>query len=236
MPFTPSILRRNQYFLILILFMFSCSEGIFESGLDEGIIEYRIEYPQLEDDHIMMDLLPKKMTTTFKEGEYRNEITAGMGIFKTSIIKENDSEKLIHTIKLLNKKLASRLNSEDIRKVNYEFDDLDFKATGQSKMIAGYECNEMQATVMGDSIWEFKLYYTDEINIPEANYMNPFEKVHGVLMQYEMINHDLHMLLTAENVFKKEINRDDILLTDDYTIVTPEKLSSELDAIFEKVK
>ena len=89
--------------------MLSCSEGIFESGLSEGVIEYKIEYPHIGEDHVMMDLLPQKMEMTFKDGEYRNEISAGMGLFKTSIIKEKENAKLIHSIKLLNKKLASEL-------------------------------------------------------------------------------------------------------------------------------
>lgn len=236
MPFTPSIYKRIHYFLILSFIAASCDSGIFESGLDEGIIEYRIEYPYLEDDHIMMDLLPKKMEMTFKDGEYRNEISAGMGLFKTSIIKEKENQKLIHTIKLLNKKMASELDAQDAKRLNIEFDHLSFQPTGGKKEIAGYSCQEVLATVNGDSIWEFKLYFTDEIDIPNSNYLNPFQEIEGVLMQYEMINHDLHMLFTAESVHKKEVKREDILLADDYLIVTPTNLENELDAIFDKVK
>jgi len=236
MPFTPSNYKRVHYFLVLIFLMVSCDKGIFESGIKEGVIEYRIEYPDLGDDHVMMDLLPKKMEMTFKDGEFRNEISAGMGLFKTSIIREKENQKLIHTIKLLNKKLASELNSGDIDVMNAEFNELEFAPSSNTKEIAGYTCQEVIATVKEDSVWEFKLYFTDEINIPEPNYMNPFEDIKGVLMQYEMISHDLHMLFVAESVHKKEIERDDILLADDYTMVSPENLKTELDAIFEKVK
>lgn len=236
MPFTPSHFKRISFFVVILFFVVSCDKGIFESGLKEGIIEYRIEYPKLDKDHIMMDLLPKKMEMTFKNGEYRNEISAGMGLFKTAIIKENENQKLIHTIKVLNKKMASELNYDDFVKLNSEFNNLEFKPTGNSKEIAGYHCKEMIATVQEDSIWDFKLYYTDEINVPNSNYMNPFEKIEGVLMQYEMINHDLHMLFVAENVLKKEIKKEDIYLEDDYKMVSPTQLESELDAIFEKVK
>jgi hypothetical protein len=236
MPFTPSVFKRIAYYFILLLFATSCDRGIFESGLDEGVIEYRIEYPDLGDDHVMMDLLPKKMEMTFKEGEYRNEISAGMGLFKTSIIKEKENEKLIHTIKLLNKKLASELNAQDIKRMNKAFNDIEFKKTNGTKEIAGYQCQEVQATVKGDSIWEFKLYYTDEIDVPNSNYLNPFAEIEGVLMQYEMINNDLHMLFIAENVLKKDINREDILLAEEYEMVSPENLEKELEAIFEKVK
>ncbi len=236
MPFTPSIHKRIQYFFILLLFTISCDSGIFESGIKEGVVEYKIEYPYLKDDHIMMDLLPKKMEMTFKDGEYRNEISAGMGLFKTAIIKEKENQKLIHTIKLLNKKLASELESSDIESLNKDFNKIEFEATGNMKEIAGYHCKEVIATVKEDSTWEFKLYYTEEIAIQDPNYLNPFHPIQGVLMQYEMINHDLHMLFTAVSVHKKEVKREDILLAEDYVIVTPEKLESELDAIFEKVK
>lgn len=236
MPFTPSISWRNCYFLIFLLSLAACSEGIFESGIDEGVIEYKIEYPSISGDDVMMDLLPKKMETTFKDGEFRNEIIAGMGLFKTSIIRQGKSDKLIHTIKVLNKKQASEVGSDDIAKLNHEFNEIDFEATDGEKTIAGYKCKEMIAKVKGDSAWEFKLYYTDEIKIPNANYMNPFDKVEGVLMQYEMINHDIHMQFTAEKVLKKEVADEDIHLASDYKMISPAKLSEELDAIFEKVK
>lgn len=236
MPFTPSVFRRLATFLIFTIGLVSCERGIFESGIDEGVIEYRIEYPKLNEDHVMMDLLPKKMEMTFKNGEYRNEISAGMGLFKTAIIKQKEKEELIHTIKVLNKKLASDLDEKAVDRMNVGFNKLTFEATGNKKVIAEYECTEMIAKVEGDSAWEFKLYFTDEISIDNPNYLSPFQEVKGVLMQYEMINHDLHMLFTAEKVLDKEIKREDILLSDDYLMVTSDSLEEELDAIFEKVK
>ena len=111
--------------ICLLLLIQACDEGIFESGIEEGKIEYTISYPDIPSDSYMQDFLPKKAETYFNKYGYRTDIIAAMGLFKTSIIK--DKENLIHSVKVLNKKLASELSEQDISLLNPEFQDITIK-------------------------------------------------------------------------------------------------------------
>ncbi len=69
----------------------------------------------------MLELLPKTMETTFVENNYRSDIIAGMGIFKTSIIFNHENDKIVHSIKMLKTKYASELTDADFASFNPKF-------------------------------------------------------------------------------------------------------------------
>ena len=62
--------------------------------LKKGVITYKIEYPGISEDNVMFDLMPRRMEMSFKDDNYRTDIIAGMGLFKTSIISEADNNQL----------------------------------------------------------------------------------------------------------------------------------------------
>jgi GLPGLI family protein len=232
-----NFIERSTYAIVLCLILLSsCKEGIFKSGLKEGEIEYEVSYPALPKDHLMMDLLPKKMECKFSQGQYRNEISAGMGLFRSAIVYQGEEDHLYHTVKLLNKKIYAELNKNDILTLNEGFNGLVFEETGERKTIAGYDCKEVEVTVPGDSVWIFNVYYTNEIDIPKANYRNPFESLDGVLMEYDILSNDLHMHFKATRVTETEVDEKDIKISSDYNQVSSEELRKELESIFNKVK
>lgn len=232
--------RPHSFFIgitcfCIALLSFSCSDSTFDDGLDKGVIEYSISYPSIPEDNYMLDLMPKKMETSFYKGNFRSDIVAGMGLFKTSIISEKGNEKLIHSVKMLNKKYVSSLNLEEIRDLNPNFNEIEITPTDETKEIAGYMCNGADVKVKGDSTWEFKIYYTNEINIKNSNKHTPYKSISGVLMQYEILSYNTHMLFTAKKVTPLE----DSIITkpgDDYEQVSPKRLEEEIEAIFNAVK
>mgnify|MGYP000123007130 CR=1 FL=1 len=231
-------LMRSKITVLILLFAFlsSCEGDFITSKMQEGVIHYRIEYPSIPADNYMLDLMPKEMTTSFSDGEFRSDISAGMGLFRTSIIFNHEQEGLVHSLKLLNKKYASSLTANEIAIVNPHFKEINVKETGKSKTIAGLKCSEVLVEMKGDSLWQFKLYYTSEINIDEPNRFTPFKAIDGVLMEYEMINYDTHMRFVAERIESKEINHESLKLEKDYEMVSASRLNDEIKAIFAKVK
>jgi GLPGLI family protein len=182
----------------------------------------------------MLDLMPKKMEMTFKDNNFRTDIIAGMGLFKTSIISENDKHQLTHTVKMLNKKYASILKSHDIEMMNPDLKNIEIKETGNSKTIAGFKCKE--AIVIKDGKESFKIYYTEKISIEDPNKATPFKGIPGVLMEYEMISYDTHMHFIVNEVIQKEIQKEDLALEDGYKMVSSNRLGNEIQSIFDKVK
>ena len=89
--------------------------------------------PKVPEDSYLQDLMPKSMETIFTEGSFRSDIVAGMGLFKTSIISEKDNAKLVHSVKMLNKKLASSLDLEEIREFNPNFKDIEISPLDETQ-------------------------------------------------------------------------------------------------------
>lgn len=220
-----------------MLFHISCRDDFSKSSLiDEGVIEYKINYPSLSKDDLLLELLPTKMEMTFKNSNYRNDIVAGMGLFRTSIINNKENEKLIHTLKMLNTKYASNIDTEDLKHINPYFSDIKIQFTKAEKIIAGYNCKEIKVMIGGDSLWSYKAYYTTEINIENPNRNTPFEQVKGVLMDYQLTNYGIHMHFTAHSVYPKEVENSIAELDNDYKMVSPVALRNEIESIFAKIK
>lgn len=223
--------------VLVVLFLASCTELLAPKGISKGHIEYTIEYPQIPENSYLLDLMPKKMETTFMDGNFRSDIIAGMGLFKTSIICQKGEESLIHSVKMLNKKYSSKLNHDQIVEMNKNFSDFTIKKTNETREIAGMNCKAANVTVNGDSTWSFTLFYTNEIDLPKPNEHTPFKEIEGVLMQYDIISYDTHMRFTANKVTINEaIELDKILLEEGYESVSPARLKSEIEAIFATVK
>lgn len=214
----------------------ACSEIPLSESMNQGTIEYNISYPDIPEDSYLLDLMPKKMETRFHMGSFRSDIVAGMGLFKTSIICEKGKSDLTHSVKMLNKKFASSLNLEQLKDFNPEFQSISITPLEEEKEIAGFMCSSANVTVEGDSSWEFKVYYTTEIKLENANMHTPFKEIDGVLMQYDILSYDTHMRFTAQKVSTEEIQPSDIALEEGYEQVSPPELKKEIEAIFAKVK
>ncbi|MDB4061587.1 hypothetical protein N8371_09640 [Vicingaceae bacterium] len=221
--------------VLLALFFSACDNISFQEGITEGKIEYDVSYPNISEDNFMLDLLPKNMTTTFVDNSYRSDVVAGMGIFKTSIICNAEKEKLIHSIKMLQTKYASELSKEDFKKFNPAFNEVEVTFTDESKDIAGYNCKSADAKVLGDSVWTFKVFYTDEINIENVNAYTPFKPIKGVLMEYELLSNNVLMKFTATKVIQEDIDVSVLSLEEDYEMVEPNKLKMEIEKLFANI-
>ncbi|MFT6166179.1 MAG: hypothetical protein ACJAV5_001359 [Vicingaceae bacterium] len=221
--------------VLLVLFLSACDNISFQNGITEGKIEYDISYPNIAEDNFMLDLMPKNMRTTFIKNNYRSDIVAGMGIFKTSIICTEGNDKLIHSIKMMRTKYASELTEEDFKKFNPAFNNVEVSLTDETKEIAGYQCKSADVKVLGDSVWTFKVFYTNEINIKNANSHTPFKPIKGVLMEYELLSNNILMKFTATEVIQEEVDLSVIALEEDYKMVEPMKLKLEIEKLFANI-
>lgn len=220
----------------MFIIHFSCDSKLLKKGIKEGAIEYSITYPSIPEDNYLIDVMPKQMEMTFKNGVYRSDIVAGMGLFKTSIISNKEGEMLTHSLKLLNKKYASTIGNEDILAVSPFYKNISFEFTDSTKEIAGFHCKEVIAQIEGDSSWGFSIFYTDEIAIENPNRLTPFEPIKGVLMEYDLYNYNTHMHFEAQKVIEKKVNQSHIDLEDGYVIISPTELKSEIESIFAKIQ
>jgi hypothetical protein len=99
-------------------------------------------------------------------------------------------------------------------------------------MIADYECKEAIATLYGDSIETFTIYYTDQIRLKEPNWFTQYAGIAGVLMEYQVERYDLCTRFTAVKVLKQEIENDIFEVPDLYEDLEEDEMTIKMQEIF----
>jgi len=217
------------YFLIplisFFLFSFGCKTHLFEKNISEGVIEYGISYPKIDKNDVFAAMLPAKMIYKFKNNNTVSELSSGMGVFSTSFIINNDTHKLTHLLKLVNKKYALVLDSLQVMEgYAIQPDGMKIKLTNDTKKISGYNCK--RAIVTFDNPGKnFDIYYTNEIAIKDPNWASPFSEIDGVLLEYQLKNFNIEMRLKANIVKKDEVNDKDFDVEPDYKRITKEEMT-----------
>lgn len=195
-----------------------------EKFLTEGAIEY--DAVVVDQSNPMASLAPNKMTIKFKNDKSCAEMSAGMGLFSTSFISDPETKSMIQLVKLLNKKFSLVQKEADIKKENEEYK-VDLTPTNETKLIAGIKCQKMHAKVKGGdaSDYEFDVYYTTELGIKNPNFANPYSKIDGVLMEYQMKKFGLEMKFTAKSIKKEEIEDANFELPADYKPISQQEMN-----------
>ena len=92
-----------------------------------------------------------------------------------------------------------------------------------TQQIAGFKCKEAIAKLQtGESI---HVYYTNDIGITNPNWSNPYSKLDGVLIDFQLESYGLSMHLRAKSVLVQKI--------EDSTFIVPVEYEKILFAKFE---
>ena len=134
-------------------------------------------------------------------------------------------------MKLLNKKLVAVQNSFDIERENNEFA-YDLVPTKETKLIAGYTCLKVHVKPKREDQKEFDIYYTKELDFTNPNFANPFYKIDGVLMQYQIKKMGFELRFTATSVTKEDVEDENFTYTADHKKIT----NKEMNDIFKDLQ
>lgn len=99
----------KKYFHIIGLFIALLSLGCGGDSSDktEGIIMYKVTYPKMDKGNFMMDFMPDKMVLKFKDDKYVTVLSAGMGMFRSSFVIDQENDQFSQMVKLINKKIRT---------------------------------------------------------------------------------------------------------------------------------
>lgn len=219
--------------LVSVFLLNSCSELVRDDRISEGIIEFKVTYPKLKNSSVLKDFLPNKMTMKFRDNKFHSELSAAFGLFKTNIIAISD-EEYAQTVKLIDKKYAVRYNRKTSEESNARLPAVSIRHTGNTKKLAGYTCKEAIIEVDKPEKEIYKIYYTDEINIEDPNWFTQFADIDGVLMEYQVERYNLCTRFQATSVEATKIEKDIFEVTDEYELISEERLNMEMMDIFEE--
>lgn len=193
----------------------------------EGVITYKITYPDNKFTESQMAMFPKILTVAIKGEKSRTDIQTGMG--NTIEISDYTTKTKTTLMDMMGQKYAIRSTWEEIQK------EMDLEAKGQvqltseTKMVAGYNCKKAIVTVDDKGTkYTFDVYYSNELGPKAANFDNPLYKdIDGVLLEFSMHTPQFTMKFTASAVEKKSVPSKDFDIPADYTLTTKEELRSK---------
>jgi GLPGLI family protein len=225
--------KNTFYFLsVLLLFTVSACHYIKETFIDisEGIIEYNLEYLNPDASFLIGNVYPDKLLYKFKDNNTTTELTAGGGLFATTVLTNYKDKTVHHMVKMINKKYVLNMDSalarttfEDVPNIYYTFFD-------ETKDVAGYVCKKAQISFKDNSKPSFFVFYTKEIHIENVNWCTPYDSIDGVLLEYQIKINGIEMKLTANQVKKESFKDEEFTVPKDYVAISKE----EMDKIMAK--
>lgn len=224
----------NKLFIIILFFgtviyISSCRQFTDEKYISEGVIEFKIEYPYSDENSLLVGLLPDKMQVKFKDNKVALDLTGGMGMFKIIMISNPETETAIQMVKMLNKKFAIEYSKQEVDRLfedQFVIKNIEF-INGEDSIIAGYTCKKAIAhcSIPNRS---YTIYYTEDLDIKNPNWANPYKAINGMLMDYPIKMYNIEMHLTNPVVIKEEVDDSLFVLPDDYKIITKEEMDNLL--------
>ncbi len=214
-------MKNNILTIILTLFLFT----VANSQITEGHISYTIvsstKNPEMEMFLSMMD--SSKMEVYFTKDKTSAKMTMGMLMTVTTITDSKLNEMLM----LMEGNGEKRAVKSPIQVANKDSIKNKIVLFDETKIIQNYVCKK---AIITDSLGISSIYwYTSQISasLEGQSYFNSL--IPGFPLEYEIINGDLKMILTATNIENK-ISKDKLKLIfkldvpSDYTVVTIEEL------------
>lgn len=221
-------ITRSLQAAVMILFLGGCHSGFLDQRMDEGVIEYALSFPGYDPDGLMAGMLPESTTLTFAEGKQLAELSAGMGIFRTHMVVDNDARSMDYHMSLMSKKIMAHLVPRDLDVITEGMSKPYLLFTNDVDTIAGFACKRVVAIFDRIDLPEVDIWYTEDIDLQDANWFGPFADVPGVMLSYEMIQYGLRMRLDAVSITPEKVDRTKFEGKPEYQKVAPSILHQEM--------
>ena len=194
----------------------------------EGVITYKITYPDNKFSESQMAMFPKVMIITIKGDQARSEIQTPMG---PQIEITNYAEKSkVGLINMMGQKYAIPETSDQIMEDLKDEPTPVVEITGETRTIAGYTCKKAIVTVNDNgSATKYDGWFTEDFGAENPNFDNPIYKdINGVMMEFSMVTPQFTMVFSAISVEKKKVSSKEFDIPADYTVTTKEELQSKM--------
>jgi hypothetical protein len=217
--------------IILLLSLVSCNKIADPNKISQGIIEYDIQYDKDLQRQVPTFLMPKKMTMKFNRQYSMNQIEGFMGLFSLTNISNSKGNKHTTLLKIFEKKYSYVGSRKDKPSWFDQMDDLEIIATGEKKTIAGIECQGASIKLQGEEMVLFDVYYSNEFNIREPNFANPYHDIEGVLLEFVLYVSGIRMHLVAKSVKNTEVGNDHFTVSPDHQAISKAKMEEFIAAL-----
>jgi hypothetical protein len=217
-------IMKSSFTLILLFFV---SAALMAAKPFDGVITYKISYPDSKYTEAQLNMFPKVMTVSVKGSKARTEMNVGGGT--TVEILDYVAKTKVALINMMGQKYAIKQTAQEIEKENAGQPKGTVNVTNETKNIAGYICKKAIVTSDEDGVkTTFEVWFTEDLGGKDANFDNPLYKdINGVMLEFLIKTPQITMKLSASSVEKKAVSAKDFEIPADYTLTTQEELKSK---------
>jgi GLPGLI family protein len=212
---------------LTFILLFLVSAALVAGKPFDGVITYKISYPDSKFSEAQLNMFPKLMTVSIKGSKARTEMNVGGGT--TVEIVDYMSKSKIALINMMGQKYAIKQTTAEIEKENEGQAVGTVNITNETKNIAGYNCKKAIVTTDDDGVkTTFEVWFTEEMGGKEANFDNPmYKNIPGVMLEFLLKTPQVNMKLSATSIEKKSVAAKDFEIPSDYTLTTQEELRTK---------
>ena len=131
----------------------------------------------------MADAFDGATTTVYLKGSSsRSEMVSALASFTTIHDARTGAGVVLQEVG--GQKVLIRMTAEDWKDKNRKYEGIRFTSTGETKMLAGYNCKKAVANLKDGS--SFVVFFTEDIIPENNNYNSQFSNLKGLPLEYEL--------------------------------------------------
>jgi GLPGLI family protein len=199
------MISGKVYYILLIFLSVSCGIKSKFGEINEGTINYNLEYSGNEKEMPILSVMPTTMTVKFNKHHAIQKVEGWLGLFSLIGIADLDKGKNYAILKVLEKRYLYEKKPNDSAFGFKDFPNMKIKYLNETKMIAGYKCKKALILIPGSKIDSINVYFTDKIKIKDPNWTNPFKQINGVLLEFQMDMFNIRTKITATSVVPAKV-------------------------------
>jgi GLPGLI family protein len=228
------ISAKQSYFFIFVCLFFVVSFASAQKPF-KGRIVYNITYAGSNIDLAELQELPGLAVILAKNNQVRTEMTGENASLSQVKISDGNTGEVSTMLDILREKYVITRTSQQIQTALRNMPQPELEFTNQTKQILGYTCRRVIARVTDEMGVEHvsDIYYTEEIPGDAFNFDSPYNKIPGLMLEYEMRVGPLNIRYEAQSVRKRLfVGGRNFYITRDYERTTYDELRQKLQGHF----
>jgi GLPGLI family protein len=218
--------------LALMMVAAGCQKKNEESKITHGRLEYKITYETDSVHQKLADLLPHRMKLIFNQDSAINVMEGFMGMYKLNSITYFRTKKCSTLLKIPKYSFLYVGKRGEPMCCYDPMDNMIIHRTDEVKEILGFTCRKANIS-FPDSDYTFSVYYTNDIHIKNSNATNPFKKIEGVLMEFELNMYYFRMHFKADKFMPVSKSDNNFNVPHNYQELTREQMTQLLGRYLE---
>jgi GLPGLI family protein len=189
-------MKKSIFLMVLVMWGLTLQTQA-QKLLSEGTIQYDVSVQTGTNNPKMADVFDGATALVLIKGSHsRSELKSAIGSSVTIFDSRTGNGVVMREFGA--QKLLIRMNRQNWTDRNKKYDGIVFTKTGETKKIAGYNCEQAIGKLADGS--SFTVFYTTEIRVENRDYDAQFKNLPGVPLEFESTVSNIKVKYTASRV------------------------------------